>query len=143
VKLVGVEAAGEGLKSGKSAATIQLGKPGIIHGSKTLLMQTNDGQIVEPHSISAGLDYPGIGPMMSHLYESGRAEFLSATDEEALRAALLLSKMEGIIPALESAHAIAALEKMSLRKKDVLIICLSGRGDKDLGTYTKYFDNEK
>jgi len=140
VKLVGVEAAGEGLKSGKSAATTQLGKPGIIHGSKTLLMQTNDGQIVEPHSISAGLDYPGIGPMMSHLYESGRAEFLSATDKEALQAALLLSKMEGIIPALESAHAIAALKKMNLRKKDILVICLSGRGDKDLDTYTKYFE---
>lgn len=139
VKLVGVEAAGEGLRSGKSAATTQLGKPGIIHGSKTLLMQTDDGQIEEPHSISAGLDYPGIGPLMAHLYESGRAKFLSATDEEALQGALLLSKLEGIIPALESAHAIAALKKMKFRKTETIVVCLSGRGDKDLGTYTKYF----
>jgi len=141
VRLIGVEAAGEGLRSGKSAATTQLGKPGIIHGSKTLLMQTSDGQIVEPHSISAGLDYPGIGPLMAHLYERGRAKFLSATDDEALQGALLLTKLEGIIPALESAHAIAALEKMSFKKKDVGVICLSGRGDKDLETYTKYFSD--
>ncbi len=139
VKLVGVEAAGEGLHSGKSAATTQLGKPGIIHGSKTLLMQTSDGQIEEPHSISAGLDYPGIGPLMAHLYKSGRAKFLSATDNEALAGASLLAKLEGIIPALESAHAIAALKKMKFKKSDKVVICLSGRGDKDLGTYTKYF----
>ncbi len=143
VKLVGVEAAGEGLRSGKSAATTQLGKSGIIHGSKTLLMQTDDGQIVEPHSISAGLDYPGIGPLMAHLYESGRAKFLSATDDEALQGALLLSKLEGIIPALESAHAIAALKKMKFKKNETIVVCLSGRGDKDLGTYTKYFGNEE
>jgi len=142
VKLTGVEAAGKGLRSGKSAATAQLGKPGIIHGSKTLLMQTKDGQIAEPHSISAGLDYPGIGPLMAHLYKSGRAEFLSATDDEALTAALLLSKLEGIIPALESAHAIAALEKMKFKNNNVVVICLSGRGDKDLDTYTQYFQNE-
>ena len=139
VKLIGVEAAGEGLRSGKSAATTQLGKPGVIHGSKTLLMQTADGQIVEPHSISAGLDYPGIGPLMAHLYDRGRAEFLSATDDEAMQGALLLSKTEGVIPALESAHAIAALKKMKFRKNEVVVICLSGRGDKDLGTYSKYF----
>lgn len=140
VKLIGVEAAGEGLRSGKSAATTQLGNSGVIHGSKTLLMQTEDGQIVEPHSISAGLDYPGIGPLMAHLHESGRAKFLSATDDEALQGALLLSKLEGIIPALESAHAIAALKKMKFRKNDVVMICLSGRGDKDLGTFTKIFE---
>lgn len=139
VKLVGVEAAGEGLRSGKSAATTQLGTPGIIHGSMTLLMQTKDGQIVEPHSISAGLDYPGIGPLMAHLYDSKRAQFLSATDEEALQAAFQLAKLEGIIPALESAHALAALYKMKFKKKDVVVLCLSGRGDKDLGTYEQHF----
>lgn len=142
VKLIGVEAAGKGLRSGKSAATIQLGTPGVIHGSKTLVMQTDDGQIVVPHSISAGLDYPGIGPLMAHLHKSGRAEFLSATDDEALEAALLLSKLEGIIPALESAHALAVLKKMRFKKNDAVVICLSGRGDKDLETYTKYFGNQ-
>ncbi len=139
VRLVGVEAAGEGVLSGKSAATTQLGLPGVIHGSKTLLMQTADGQITEPHSISAGLDYPGIGPLMANLYETKRATFLSATDEEALQAALLLSKTEGIIPALETAHAIAALEKMKFNEEDIVTICLSGRGDKDLETYSRSY----
>ena len=138
VKLVAVEAAGCGINSGMSAATTQLGKPGILHGSKSLLMQTEDGQVVEPHSISAGLDYPGIGPLHAHLYESGRAIFMSATDEEALQSAFELSKLEGIIPALETAHALFVLNKMELTKEDVVVVCLSGRGDKDLATYMKY-----
>jgi tryptophan synthase beta chain len=137
VQLVAVEAAGCGINSGMSAATTQLGKPGVLHGSKSLVMQTVDGQVVEPHSISAGLDYPGIGPLHAHLYESGRAKFLSATDAEALEAAFNLTKMEGIIPALESAHALAALHQMKFKPNDVTIICLSGRGDKDLSTYMK------
>jgi len=137
VQLIAVEAAGCGVHSGRSAATTQLGKPGILHGSKSLVMQTEDGQVIEPHSISAGLDYPGIGPMHAHLYESGRAKFLSATDAEALEAAFSLTKMEGIIPALESAHALAALHQMKFKSNDVIIICLSGRGDKDLATYMK------
>lgn len=135
VKLIAVEAAGKGVDSGESAATTQLGTPGILHGSKSLLMQTVDGQVVEPHSISAGLDYPGIGPLHAHLYQSGRGTFLSATDEEALNSASKLSRLEGIIPALETAHAIAALWKLSLKEDDVVVLCLSGRGDKDLGTY--------
>ena len=138
VKLIAVEAAGCGIDSGKSAATTQLGKPGILHGSKSLLMQTADGQVTEPHSISAGLDYPGIGPLHAHLFESGRAIFMSATDDEALQAAFELSKIEGIIPALESAHAIYALNKIEFKKDDVVVICLSGRGDKDLDTYMKH-----
>ena len=138
VKLVAVEAAGCGINSGMSAATTQLGKPGILHGSKSLLMQTDDGQVTEPHSISAGLDYPGIGPLHAHLYESGRGIFMSATDEEALQAAFELSKLEGIIPALETAHALFILNKMDLTKEDVVVVCLSGRGDKDLDTYMKY-----
>lgn len=138
VKLVAVEAAGCGIDSGMSAATTQLGKPGILHGSKSLLMQTEDGQVVEPHSISAGLDYPGIGPLHAHLFESCRAVFMSATDEEALQAAFELSKLEGIIPALESAHALFILNKMEFKKEDVVVVCLSGRGDKDLATYMKY-----
>ncbi len=137
VKLIAVEAAGYGVNSGMSAATTKLGKPGVLHGSKSLVMQTEDGQIVEPHSISAGLDYPGIGPMHAHLYETGRGTFLSATDEEALQAAFELSKLEGIIPALESAHALAALSQLKLNEKDVTVICLSGRGDKDLAAYMK------
>ena len=135
VQLIAVEAAGKGVDSGFSAATTYLGKPGIIHGSRTLLMQTEDGQIVEPHSISAGLDYPGIGPIHSNLFETGRAKFFSVTDQEAFKAAMLLSRIEGIIPALESAHAIAALENLNLRKEDVVVLNLSGRGDKDLMTY--------
>lgn len=137
VQLIAVEAAGHGINSGMSAATTQLGKPGILHGSKSLLMQTADGQVVEPHSISAGLDYPGIGPLHAHLYESRRATFLSATDDEAVEAAFELARLEGIIPALESAHAIAALKQMKFLESDTVVICLSGRGDKDLGTYMK------
>lgn len=138
VKLVAVEAAGLGIDSGMSAATTQLGKTGILHGSKSLLMQTDDGQVVEPHSISAGLDYPGIGPLHAHLFETGRTVFMSATDEEALQAAFELCKLEGIIPALESAHALFALQKIDLTKEDIVVICLSGRGDKDLATYMKF-----
>jgi len=137
VQLIAVEAAGEGVNSGKSAATTQLGKPGILHGSKSLLMQTDDGQVVEPHSISAGLDYPGIGPLHAYLYESGRAVFMSATDKKALQAAFELAKLEGIIPALETAHALHALKMINFKKSDVVVVCLSGRGDKDLDTYMK------
>ena len=142
VQLVAVEAAGHGVKSGMSAATTQLGKPGVLHGSKSLVMQTPDGQVIEPHSISAGLDYPGIGPLHAHLYESGRGTFLSATDEEALKAAFELAQLEGIIPALETAHAIAALDQMKLSSKDIIVLCLSGRGDKDLSTYMKAMENK-
>jgi tryptophan synthase beta chain len=138
VQLIAVEAAGHGINSGLSAATTQLGKPGVLHGSKSLVMQTEDGQVVEPHSISAGLDYPGIGPLHAHLYDSGRAKFLSATDEEALTAAFDLAKLEGIIPALESAHALHALNILKFNKEDKVVVCLSGRGDKDLATYMKH-----
>ncbi|MDP9041337.1 MAG: pyridoxal-phosphate dependent enzyme, partial [Bacteroidota bacterium] len=137
VQLIAVEAAGEGINSGKSAATTCLGTMGILHGSRSLVMQTRDGQIVEPHSISAGLDYPGIGPLHAHLFKSGRASFFSATDEEALNSAFLLAKLEGIIPALESAHALAILEKIQFKRDENIVICLSGRGDKDLDTYMK------
>ena len=137
VQLVAVEAAGHGVNSGMSAATTALGTPGILHGSKSLLMQTADGQVVEPHSISAGLDYPGIGPLHANLFTSGRGMFLSVTDEDALKAALHVSKTEGIIPALETAHAFAALDQMNLTEHDQVIICLSGRGDKDLATYMR------
>ncbi len=138
VKLVAVEAAGCGINSGMSAATTQLGKPGILHGSKSLLMQTEDGQVVEPHSISAGLDYPGIGPLHAHLFKSGRGTFMSATDKEALESAFEISRTEGIIPALETAHAFSVLKDIQFKKTDVVVICLSGRGDKDLDTYMKY-----
>ncbi len=137
VQLIAVEAAGHGVNSGMSAATTQLGKPGILHGSKSLVMQTADGQVIEPHSISAGLDYPGIGPLHAHLFETGRGVFLSATDDEALKAAFHLAKTEGIIPALESAHALSALNQLKFKSSDTLVICLSGRGDKDMGTYMK------
>ncbi len=137
VQLIAVEAAGCGVNSGMSAATTQLGKPGILHGSKSLLMQTEDGQVVEPHSISAGLDYPGIGPLHAHLYDSGRGTFLSATDDEALKAVFELCRLEGIIPALESAHALAALNQLKFKETDQVVLCLSGRGDKDLATYMK------
>jgi tryptophan synthase beta chain len=135
VQLVAVEAAGHGVHSGMSAATTQLGKPGVLHGSKSLVMQTADGQVVEPHSISAGLDYPGVGPLHAHLFESGRGIFLSATDDEALQAAFHIAKTEGIIPALESAHAFSVLGKLNLKTTDRVVVCLSGRGDKDLATY--------
>lgn len=138
VELIAVEAAGEGIHSGKSAATSILGTEGIIHASKTLLMQTKDGQIVEPHSISAGLDYPGIGPLHAHLIVSKRAQAIAVTDQEALTAAYRLTKLEGIIPALESAHAIAALEQVNFKPNEVTVLNLSGRGDKDLETYMKF-----
>ena len=137
-KLIAVEAGGEGVNSGKTAATIALGKKGIIHGSKTYLIQTDDGQIVEPYSISAGLDYPGIGPVHSYLYDTGKAQVVNVTDQEALDAAFHLSKVDGIIPALESAHALAYLHKMKLIPSDVVVINLSGRGDKDMLTYQKF-----
>ncbi|GEM54627.1 tryptophan synthase subunit beta [Flavobacterium branchiophilum NBRC 15030 = ATCC 35035] len=139
VKLIAVEAAGLGVDSGESAATSALGKIGIIHGSKTLLMQTPDGQITEPYSISAGLDYPGVGPMHAHLFESQRAEFISVTDDEAMQCGLNISKTEGIIPAIESAHAFAVLDKKAFEPNDIVVINLSGRGDKDLNTYIDYF----
>ena len=137
VKLIAAEAAGLGLESGESAATIHLGKEGIIHGSRTLVMQTADGQIVEPYSVSAGLDYPGIGPLHAYLAEEQRAEVLAVTDEEALEAAFRLTRLEGIIPALESAHALAVLEQKKFRPEDVVVVNLSGRGDKDMMTYRK------
>ncbi len=137
VELVSVEAAGLGLKSGESAATSVLGSDGVIHGSMTLLMQDKDGQIIEPYSISAGLDYPGIGPLHAHLIETGRSIVLSATDKEALSAGLLLTRLEGIIPALESAHALAALDKIDFKPNEITVVNLSGRGDKDLETYIR------
>ncbi|MDU8885343.1 tryptophan synthase subunit beta [Yeosuana sp. MJ-SS3] len=139
VNLIAVEAAGLGIDSGESAATSVLGKEGIIHGSKTLLMQTNDGQITEPYSISAGLDYPGVGPMHAHLYKSGRAEFISITDDDAMKAGLELCKLEGIIPAIESSHALAVFEKKTFSPDDIIVVSLSGRGDKDLDTFIKFF----
>ncbi len=135
VKLVAVEAAGHGVHSGMSAATTALGKPGILHGSKSLVMQTDDGQVVEPHSISAGLDYPGVGPLHAHLFKSGRGTFLSATDQQSLDAAVEVARLEGIIPALETAHAFAVLGELNLKATDQVVVCLSGRGDKDLATY--------
>ncbi len=143
VKLVAVEASGKGIDSGESAATMVLGKPGIIHGSRTMLMQDDDGQILEPYSVSAGLDYPGIGPMHSFLNITGRAIFEHATDEEALEAALRLTRLEGIVPALESAHALAALKKMSFKPTDTVVVNLSGRGDKDMAAYMKYLNDKK
>ncbi len=140
VRLIAVEAAGHGVYSGMSAATSQLGKPGVLHGSKSLVMQTEDGQVIEPHSISAGLDYPGIGPLHANLFVSGRGTFVSATDEEALQSAFHVSKTEGIIPALETAHAFAVLGKLNLQTSDRVVICLSGRGDKDLATYMNAMD---
>ena len=142
-KLIAVEAGGLGVHSGKTAATIALGKKGIIHGSKTYLIQTEDGQIVEPHSISAGLDYPGIGPIHSYLHDTKKAEVVSITDDEAMQAAYDLSRKEGIIPAIESAHALAYLHKMKFKKDDVVVVNLSGRGDKDLATLQNYSKDEK
>ncbi len=142
VELIAVEAAGLGVDSGESAATTQLGEIGVLHGAKTRLMQDEFGQVIEPYSISAGLDYPGIGPLHAHLFTSGRATFMNATDQEALDAAFEVSKLEGIIPALETAHAFAVLPKMNLSKEEVIVINLSGRGDKDLATYIKHFPNK-
>jgi len=139
VNIICVEAAGKGIKSGKSAATSILGKQGIIHGSKTLLMQSKDGQITEPYSISAGLDYPGIGPMHANLYKSKRGEFYSIDDAEAMDWGLNLSRLEGIIPAIETSHAFAVLDKKEFKKNDILVFNCSGRGDKDLDTYIDYF----
>jgi tryptophan synthase beta chain len=139
VNIIAVEAAGLGVDSGESAATSALGKVGVIHGSKTLLMQTTDGQITEPYSISAGLDYPGVGPMHANLFATGRAQFISITDEDAMNWGLKLSKLEGLIPAIESAHAFAVLDEMKFKKDDIVVINLSGRGDKDLNTYIDYF----
>lgn len=137
VKILLAEAAGKGIDSGESAATIHLGKLGIIHGSKTLIMQSEDGQIEEPYSISAGLDYPGIGPLHANLSKIGRSEVLAITDDEAMDAAFELTHLEGIIPAIESAHALGVLGKKKFKKEDVVVICLSGRGDKDMETYIK------
>lgn len=139
VKLIAVEAAGHGLDSGESAATTALGKDGVLHGSRSILMQTDDGQVVEPYSISAGLDYPGIGPQHAWLFKSGRGEYVSATDEDAMQAGLRLTQLEGIIPAIESSHALAHLEKMNFQGDETVVVCLSGRGDKDLDNYMKYF----
>lgn len=140
VQLIAAEAAGNGVDSGESAATSVLGKIGIIHGSKTLLMQSEDGQITEPYSISAGLDYPGVGPLHAHLFDSKRAIFEAVTDDEAMQAGLNLCKKEGIIPAIESSHALAVLDKRKFQPDDIIVINLSGRGDKDLSTYIDYFD---
>lgn len=142
VKIIAAEAGGLGVESGKSAATTFLGTLGVLHGSKSLVMQTDDGQVIEPHSISAGLDYPGIGPFHANLFTQNRAEFFSITDEEALKSAFDLTKIEGIIPALESAHALAVLEKKKFNENDIVVICLSGRGDKDMETYLKVLEDE-
>lgn len=139
VELIGVEAAGKGVDTNETAATLALGTPGVLHSSRSYLMQNEDGQITEPYSISAGLDYPGIGPMHAHLFKTGRAKYIWATDEEVLQAVLLLTRKEGIIPALESAHALAGLEKISLKPEDVTVVNISGRGDKDMETYLNYF----
>lgn len=139
VKISLVEAAGLGVETNESAATMVLGSRGIIHGSRTLLMQDDDGQIIEPYSISAGLDYPGVGPLHAHLSETGRAEVLAATDQDALDGAMELTRLEGIIPALESAHALGALKMMDFKKDEVVVVTVSGRGDKDMDTYLKYF----
>lgn len=137
VKIVLAEAGGLGITTGKSAATIHLGKKGVIHGSKTLVIQNEDGQIEEPYSISAGLDYPGIGPMHANLSASMRAKVLAINDDEALKAAFELTRTEGIIPALESSHALAALEKINFKADDIVVLTVSGRGDKDMETYIK------
>jgi len=138
VKLVAVEAAGHGISTGMSAATTALGKPGVLHGSRTIVMQTSDGQVIEPHSISAGLDYPGIGPIHAHLFDSGRGDFLYVNDDDAMKAGFDLSETEGIIPAIETAHAFSALDQMRFQPDDIVVINLSGRGDKDLDTYIEY-----
>jgi len=137
VNLVGVEAAGLGIFSKKSAATTQLGKEGVLHGSKTLLMQDENGQVTEPYSISAGLDYPGIGPLHAYLFESKRGKYISVEDDEAMKAGIELSRLEGIIPAIETAHALAVFDRLDIKDK-VVVVNLSGRGDKDLDTYIKW-----
>lgn len=139
VKLIAVEAGGKGINSGLSAATSVLGREGVLHGSRTILMQTEDGQVIEPYSISAGLDYPGIGPQHAFLHENKRVKYVNINDDEAMNAGLLLTRLEGIIPAIESAHALAQLEKMTFKKGEDVILCLSGRGDKDLDNYMKHF----
>jgi tryptophan synthase beta chain len=141
-KLVAVEAAGKGLETNETAASILLGRLGILHGSKSFVMQTEDGQIIEPYSISAGLDYPGVGPIHAHLAQTGRAQVLAATDDEALAAAYELTQLEGIIPALESAHALAALPKLTFKPTDIVVVNLSGRGDKDMDTYAINFEHK-
>ncbi|MFT3919448.1 tryptophan synthase subunit beta [Cloacibacterium sp.] len=142
VKIIAAEAGGFGVNSGKSAATTFLGTTGVLHGSKSIVMQTEDGQVIEPHSISAGLDYPGIGPFHANLFKNNRAEFFSINDDEALESAFELTKLEGIIPALESSHALNILKKKNFQKDDVVVICLSGRGDKDMETYLKKLETE-
>ena len=140
VKIIAAEAGGFGVNSGKSAATTFLGTTGVLHGSKSIVMQTADGQVIEPHSISAGLDYPGIGPFHANLFKNNRAEFFSINDDEALESAFELTRLEGIIPALESSHALQVLKKKTFQKDDIVVICLSGRGDKDMETYLKIID---
>jgi len=143
VRLIAVEAAGFGVDSGMSAATTQLGTIGVLHGSKSYVMQTGDGQVIEPHSISAGLDYPGIGPIHANLFKTKRGRFMNATDDEAVAAAFELTKLEGIIPALESAHALAVLGKIKFKKDDIVVVNLSGRGDKDMDTYIRKLESEE
>jgi tryptophan synthase beta chain len=143
VHLIGAEAAGLGIETKETAATLSVGSPGVLHGCRTMLMQDKDGQITEPYSISAGLDYPGIGPMHSHLFKTGRAHYESITDKEALDAAFLLTRIEGIIPALESAHALAVLNKITFKPKDTIVVNVSGRGDKDMQTYIDVMNNEQ
>ena len=142
VRIILGEAGGKGIESGETAASLQVGTIGILHGSRIKVMQTDDGQIIEPYSISAGLDYPGTGPLHCNLYAEGRAQVLAANDNEALKAAYELTRMEGIIPALESAHALALLPKVANQFKptDVVVLTVSGRGDKDLDTYMKHFE---
>jgi tryptophan synthase beta chain len=143
VRLIAVEAAGKGIYSGETAATIAKGSPGVLHGSSTMLMQNDDGQVTEPYSISAGLDYPGIGPQFAWLNKRRRVLFESATDNEALEAAFLLTRLEGIIPALEPAHALAVLGKLKFKADDNVVVILSGRGDKDMAAYIKYMEEMK
>lgn len=141
VQLIAVEAAGMGVDSGETAATTALGSEGVLHGSKSLVMQTADGQVIEPYSISAGLDYPGIGPLHAYLFKTGRAEFLAATDQQAVDAAFELARTEGIIPALESAHALAALKMISIKEGQIVVVNVSGRGDKDMAAYMELMSN--
>lgn len=143
VRLIAAEAAGKGIDTTMTAASMTIGRPGVLHGSLTMLMQDDDGQIIEPYSVSAGLDYPGVGPLHAHLAKTGREEVIAITDDEALNAAMLLTRTEGIIPALESAHALAVLDKLKFGQNEKIIINLSGRGDKDMETYLKYFEKEK